>query len=92
MTRHLATTRRHVPLDRVDEYLAAWAAVRDAIVAAGGRAWIFHGAEHEDQFLEFIEWSGGVKNPLAGDGVADALLELNAFATPMHAEEWEEAT
>lgn len=92
MIRHLATARRHVPLDRADEYLAAWNATREAVEATGGHAWIFRGAEHEDRFLEFIEWTDPTRSPLTDDGVVEAASELNAFAAADRAEVWEEAT
>lgn len=92
LIRHLAIARRHVPLDRADEYLIAWSAARAAVEAIGGQAWIFRGASHEDRFMEFVEWLDPLENPLADDGVAEAMSELNAFAVAAQAEEWEEAT
>ena len=90
MTRRLVTTRRHVALDRSDEYLDAWAAVRSAVEAAGGHAWIFRGAAHEDQFIEFIEWSSD--NTLhESDPVARARALLDTYAVPGATEEWEAA-
>jgi hypothetical protein len=91
MTRRLLTTRRHVPLDRADEYLMAWDAVCRAVEAAGGRAWIFRGAAHEDQFMEFVEWTTGPTAPHEDDAVAAARTQLDAFATAGVTEEWEDA-
>ena len=88
--RRLQSTRRHVALDHSDEYLAAWAAVQRAVSAAGGRAWLFRGAEHEDQFLEFIEWADPAA-PLDADDVGAAITGLDEFAPATHIEEWEEA-
>jgi len=88
--RHLLTTRRHVPLDRADEYLAAWDAVRSSVESGGGRAWIFRGAAHEDQFMEFIEWKDGTAAPHDGENVNTARARLDMFATPGTTEEWED--
>lgn len=88
--RRLSTIRRHVALDRTEEYLSAWEDVRAAAAAVGARAWVFRGAEHEDRFLEFIEWSGAVE-PLDDDAVVAALEQLDAFAPVSQAEEWEQA-
>lgn len=90
MRRRLVTTRRHVPLDRSDEYLDAWAAVQRAVESAGGRAWIFRGAAHEDQFIEFIEWSSDdvlYESP----AVAAARAHLASYAVAGLTEEWEDA-
>lgn len=89
--RRLLTTRRHVPLDRADEYLSAWRTVRTAVEHAGGRAWIFRGAGHEDQFVEFIEWADGSVPPADDDIVAAAAAHLDVFAAPRTVEDWEEA-
>ena len=88
--RRLQSTRRHVALDHSDEYLAAWSAVQRAVSAAGGRAWLFRGAAHEDQFLEFIEWADPAA-PLDDDAVGAAIAVLDEFARATHIEEWEEA-
>jgi hypothetical protein len=87
----LRTARRHVPLDRGDDYMLAWAAARRAVEAAGGRAWLFHGAGHEDQFMEFIEWDDATTtSPLLDSDAAAAIAQLDAFAPASQAEEWEE--
>lgn len=91
MTRRLLTTRRHVALDRSDDYLIAWEDVRAAVEAVGGRAWIFRGAAHEDQFIEFVEWSDGSAVPHETDAVAAARTSLDAFALAGATEEWEDA-
>lgn len=57
MSRHLSSNHRRVALDRLDEYLAAWQAVREAVLEAGGNAWLFRGEAREDQFLEFVEFA-----------------------------------
>lgn len=88
--RRLLTTRRHVALDRADDYLIAWETVRAAVERAGGRAWIFRGAAHEDQFMEFVEWSDDAASPHTADTVAAARSELDAFAAGV-TEEWEDA-
>ena len=89
--RHLFSTRRHVPLDLADEYLAAWVSVRTAAANADGRAWVFRGATHEDRFLEFIEWDGEAL-PLDDAAVTAALAQLERFAPATESAEWEEAT
>ena len=91
MMRRLLTTRRHVPLDQAEEYLAAWARVRGAVADAGGRAWIFRGAAHEDQFIEFIEWSNGSPALHEREDVAAARAVLDTFAVAGVTEEWEDA-
>ena len=89
--RHLLTTRRHVPLDRADDYLVAWETVRLAVQRTGGQAWIFRGAAHEDQFMEFIEWSDETTAPTEDGTVAATRTQLDAFAVPGATEEWEDA-
>lgn len=91
MTRRLLTTRRHVPLDRSDDYMEAWDGVRAAVETVGGRAWIFRGAAHEDQFIEFVEWSDGSPAPQDDAAVADARAHLDRFAAAGLTEEWEDA-
>lgn len=88
----LLSVRRHVPLDRADEYMLAWADLRAVVESLGARAWIFRRHGHEDQFLEFIEWSDDRAAPLDDDAVATAASRLDAYAAPTHPEEWEEAT
>jgi orotate phosphoribosyltransferase len=58
--RRLLVTRRRVPLDRFEDYDEAWERLRDAASQSGGRAWRFRASELEDQFLEFLEWSGAL--------------------------------
>lgn len=88
--RRLLSTRRHIPLDRLDEYLGGWEALRSAVAAAGGNAWMFRGAEHQDQFIEFIEWRDEVGDPVPdGKEVRMALDNLDA-AFGGHTDEWEE--
>ena len=95
MTRRLLSTRRLVPLDRLDDYLADWDRVRAAAEAAGGRAWLFRGARHEDQFLEFIEWGDAGDDdhaPLPERAEVEAArVHLDHAFGAGHADEWEEA-
>lgn len=91
MIRRLLTTRRHVPLDRAEEYLASWEKLRRVVDEAGGRAWIFRGAAHEDQFIEFIEWSNGSPALHEQGDVAAARAQLDTYATAGMTEEWEDA-
>lgn len=90
--RCLLVTRRHVPLDRSDDYLLMWEALRHTVEEAGGRAWIFRGAAHEDQFLEFVEWKDGAGEPLQDERVRQALEQLDSFGPAGNRDEWEEAT
>jgi hypothetical protein len=89
---HLLVTRRLVPLDRHDEYMAAWANVRTAVTHSGGRAWIFRGSEHQDQFLEFVEWHGADAAPALPeiDQVAQARQSVDEIFGAGHSDEWEE--
>jgi hypothetical protein len=91
--RRLLATRRVIPLDRIDEYSMAWRRIRDAVVAAGGRAWLFRGAGHDDHFLEFIEWSDGDSGPsfVEHGEVAAARTAIEEQLGGGHADEWEEA-
>jgi hypothetical protein len=89
--RRLACTRRRMALDIADDYLLAWARLRSVVENAGGHAWIFRGAEHEDQFLEFIEWDDAKADPLMDDGVNAARVALDSYAAALGSDEWEEA-
>ncbi len=61
-------TRRTVPLDRADEYEAAWHALADRAREEGVRAWIFRTTGHDDRFTEFLEWTAdGDSAPLAAE-------------------------
>lgn len=90
--RRLLSTRRQVPLDRLDGYSAAWLATRDAVVAAGGRAWLFRGVGHDDRFMEFVEWDAAAGEPLDDEEVRTAVARLETFAPAADMGEWEEAT
>jgi hypothetical protein len=90
--RRLLCVRRLVPLDRADEYLTSWAAARSAVEAAGGRAWIFRGASHEDRFMEFVEWTDDAGPPLDDPAVSEAMEQLAYYASPLSSEEWEETS
>lgn len=96
MKRLLLVSRRLVPLDALEEYGTRWSRVVDAVDAAGGRAWLFRGVRHQDQFLEFIEWRGdgepSADGPLADrDDILSARGELDARFGPAADDEWEEA-
>jgi hypothetical protein len=90
--RRLLCTRRLVALDRVDEYLLAWLALRRTAELADARAWIFRGSMHEDQFMEFLEWDDASAEPLEDGGVRSALEQLGVFGQAAASDEWEEAT
>jgi hypothetical protein len=87
----LLSTRRQVPLDVADDYLLAWQYVQHAVIAAGGRAWIFRGTGHEDRFMEFIEWNDEGDSPLDSDVVADGMAQLDSFGSASSSDQWEEA-
>ena len=91
MSRRLLSTRRLIPLDRLEEYLAAWNALRAAAEAAGGRAWMFRGAAHQDHFIEFLEWrdDGGEPLPDRTD-VLTARNDLDDAFGAGNTGEWEE--
>jgi hypothetical protein len=89
--RMLFIAHRHVALDLADEYLLAWAALRNVATAADARAWVFQGVTHEDRFIEFIEWSDPAV-PLEDAALRTALAQLDAFGPATDAAEWEEAT
>lgn len=91
MSRRLLSTRRLIPLDRQDEYLTAWNAVRAAAERADGRAWMFRGAAHQDHFIEFLEWRDGADAPLPErSDVFAALRNLADRFGGGHVDEWEE--
>lgn len=93
MNRLLLITRRTIPLDRLDDYLAEWQRVRAAAEAAGGRAWLFRGTGRQDHFIEFLEWDEASVPPLPDhEDVANARLELDqTFGTGV-ADKWEETS
>jgi hypothetical protein len=88
--RRLLSTRRIIPLDRLDEYLAAWARLREAFVAAGGRAWLFRAGARQDHFIEFLEF-GGREDILERDNIVEAREVLDEEFGEGQVEEWEEA-
>jgi len=95
MKRLLLISRRVVPLDALEDYASRWARVVAAVDAAGGRAWLFRGARHQDHFLEFIEWKAGVEPagvalPERAD-IETARGELDARFGAASGDEWEEA-
>ncbi|HEX7050914.1 MAG TPA: hypothetical protein VF188_11970 [Longimicrobiales bacterium] len=88
--RRLITTRRRVPLDRIDEYLERWARLRRAAEDGGGHGWLFRAAGREDQHVEFLE-SSDVGRLLEREAVAAALQALDDAFGEGQTEEWEEA-
>jgi hypothetical protein len=91
VSRRLLSTRRLIPLDRLDEYLGGWSTLRAAAEAAGGRAWMFRGAGHQDHFIEFLEWRDEGEDPLPERGdVREALRNLDGGFGAVHSDEWEE--
>lgn len=89
--RHVLASRRTVPLDRVDEYVAAWEALRAVADAAGVRAWLFRGTDHEDHFMEFLEWSDRDAAPMpGGDALEEARAGLDERFGHAHEDRWDE--
>lgn len=92
MMRRLLSARRLVPLDRLEQYLSGWQQVLEAARDSGGRAWLFRGTDHQDHFLEFLEWGAeAAPVPLPDvDSVASARLSLDHSFGTAQIEEWEE--
>jgi hypothetical protein len=88
--RRLHATRRLIPLDRLDDYLVGWSRLREAAAAQGGRAWMFRGAAHQDQFIEFLEWSDEGEPLPERPGVVDARRALGESFSAGQVDEWEE--
>lgn len=92
MRRLLLTTRRTIPLDRLDDYLGDWRRIRAAVEAAGGRAWLYRGTSRQDHFIEFVEWDEAATPALPDrDDVASARLDLDQTFGPGIADSWEES-
>lgn len=91
MSRRLLATRRLIPLDRLEDYLAGWETLRDAAERAGARAWMFRGTDHQDHFIEFLEWQdeGGPALPERAE-IATARRGLDETFGAGHVDEWEE--
>lgn len=88
----LLTTRRTIPLDRLDDYLVGWQRIRTAVEAAGGRAWLYRGTTRQDHFIEFVEWDDASAPALPDrDDIASARLDLDQTFGPGIAETWEES-
>ncbi|MGH7505874.1 MAG: hypothetical protein ACRELX_09495 [Longimicrobiales bacterium] len=88
--RRLQATRRLIPLDRFDDYLAGWERLRAAATDAGGRAWMFRGSAHQDHFIEFLEWEDAAPALPERALVADASRALDESFGAGHTDEWEE--
>lgn len=91
MTRRLLSTRRVIPLDRLDEYIAAWNEVERAAKQGGARAWLFRAPERQDHFLEFIEF-GGAPDLLGSEALARSRTALEDQFGAGRTEEWEGVT
>ncbi len=88
---HLVVTRRTIALDRIEEYLALWAVVRDAAESLDCRAWLFRAARRDDHFLEFLEHAGE-RLPLDQPRLMEPRRELHDSFPPDADDEWEEAS
>jgi len=82
-------TRRVVPLDRSDEYAAAWERLAAICALRGAHAWVFHRLGREDHFVEFLEWQEPLELLEEAD-VEEALRALSEVALGA-GEELEEA-
>jgi hypothetical protein len=94
VTRNLLCTRRVVPLDLLDDYLARWRDVTRAAQAAGARAWLFRRTGHDDHFQEFLEWESGAVGAVSvadEPALAGARAALAELAGAGDDSEWEEA-
>ena len=90
--RRLRITHRIVPLDRVDEYQAAWQDVRTAAEAEGGRAWLYRGSDHQDHYIEFLEWKGEDLPPLPDRAPVSAMRDRLAESFAARTDnDWEAA-
>jgi hypothetical protein len=88
--RRLQSSRRTVPLDRIEEYLSAWCELRDAVGASGGHAWLFRDPRREDHYLEFIEFPDASVLEHATH-VVERREELDDLFGHAPVEEWDEA-
>ncbi len=88
----LRVTRR-VSASDSDAYATAWVRLRDAVLAAGGRAWRFHKPQNPLHHLEFIEWKQSAHEPDVPDRpeVSAACAALDAHFPPASLETWEES-
>ncbi len=88
--RRLQSSRRTVPLDRIEEYLGAWRTLQSTVEANGGRAWLFRDARREDHYLEFVEFEDAMMLERALP-VAEAREDLDDLFGHSPIEEWDEA-
>lgn len=88
--RRLQSSRRTIPLDRIEEYLSAWCGLRDAVGRSGGHAWLFRDPRREDHYLEFVEFADAKVLEDAAH-VAEAREELDDVFGHALVEEWDEA-
>lgn len=86
----LISIRRTVVAEHADDYRTAWARLRDAIVEAGGKAWLFHAAGHAEDHLEFLE-SRELGRILANEAISTMLQQLENEFGPGTVELWNDA-
>lgn len=86
----LMSVRRTVAEDAADGYYAAWARLRDAVVALGGKAWLFHASGRPEAHLEFLE-SRRLAEIVQDDDVSAAIQALDEAFGPGTVELWEDA-
>lgn len=86
--KRLLSTRRVIPLDRLDEYLALWREVQRVATQAGARAWLFRAVERQDHFIEFIEF-GAAPAALESDDLVRSRAVLDDTFGAGQADEWE---
>ena len=92
--RRLVSIRRHVPNDRLPEYLELWTALRTAVRAHGAHAWHFARAGEPELFIEFLEF-GSDSDVRADETVVQGIQALHdrfgdPYPPPMTLEEWVE--
>lgn len=92
--RRLVSIRRHVPSDRIPEYVELWNALRAAARARGAHAWHFASVDQRDVYLEFLEF-GSDSDIRADTETVEAIQALHEqfgepYPPPKTLEEWVE--
>lgn len=90
--RHLLITQRRIPLDRMADYARLWHELRQQVVHAGGRAWLFRASSAGHRFTEFVEWESDDAYSFTGRAEIAGALEALGIAFPSRdSETWIEA-
>jgi hypothetical protein len=90
--RRLVSIRRLVPEDRIPEYAELWLALHTAATARGAHAWAFAAVDHENVFLEFLEF-GDASDVRSDPDTLTAIQALHEsfgdpYPAPKTLEEW----